>query len=108
MFLFCKPKLNQIFFPLREDINPIVVPLCGQILHYMIKINVKIKGIIINLVEIRVTQFALDTTLVLDGSQSSLKAALNTLEIFGSYSGLKMKHKQDKVNLDWKKEVFQG
>ena len=48
-------------------------------------------------VEIKITQFADDTTLVLDGSQSSLKAALNTLEIFGSYSGLKMNTNKTKV-----------
>ena len=42
-------------------------------------------------------QFADDTTLVLDGSHSSLKAALNILEIFGSYSGLKMNTSKTKV-----------
>ena len=64
------------------------------------------------------TQFADDTTLILNGSQSSLQAALNTNEIFGSFSGLHMntnktkviwigrkKYSKDKlkvsVNLDW-------
>ena len=83
--IFCKPELNQIFFP----IAPYLFLLCGQKLHYMIEVNIEIKGIIIDSIENKITQFADDTTLVLDGSQSSLKAALNTLEIFGSYSGLK-------------------
>ena len=50
----------------------------------MMEVNVEIKGIIIDSVEIKITHFADDTTFVLDGSQSSLKGALNTLESFGS------------------------
>ena len=89
-------EVKSDFFPIKtgckqgNPIAPYLFLLCGQILHYMIEVNVEIKGIIIDLVEIKIRQFADDTTLVLDGSQSSLKAALNTLEIFGSYSGLKM------------------
>ena len=45
------------------------------------------------------TQFADDTTMLLDGSQSSLQATLNTLEIFGSMSGLKMN--TDKTKIIW-------
>ena len=84
----------------------------------MIKVNVEIKGIIISSAERKIIQFVDDTTLVLDGSQSSLKAAVNIFEICRSYSGLKMntnnmkvtwigrkKHSKDKlqvpVNLDW-------
>ena len=91
--------------------------LCAQILTYLIEQNQDIKGILIDK-EIRLCQFADDTTLILDGSEKSLKAALNTIEIFGSFSGLKMntsktkvvwigrkKHSKDKLNvsskLDW-------
>ena len=35
------------------------------------------------------TQFADDTTFILDGSQHSLQSAVNTIEIYGSMSGLK-------------------
>ena len=38
-----------------------------------------------------------DTTLILNGSQSSLQAALNTIEIFGSFSGLHMNTNKTKV-----------
>ena len=119
-----KARVKSDFFPIErgckqgDPIVPYLFLLCGQILHYMIEINVEIKGTIIDSVEIKITQFADDTTLVLHGSQSSLKATLNTLEIFGSYSGLKMntsktkviwigrkKYSKDKlqvsVNLDW-------
>ena len=63
-------------------------------------------------------QFADDTTLFLDGTTNSLLAALNTIEIFGTLSGLKMntsktkvvwigrkKHSREKINvphnLEW-------
>ena len=91
------------FFPIErgckqgDPIAPYLFLLGGQILHYMLEVNIEIKGIIINYFEIKITQFANDTTLVLDGSQSSLKAALNMLEIFGSYSGLKMNTNKTKV-----------
>ena len=41
-------------------------------------------------------QFADDTALILDGSQSSLQAALNPLEIYGNCLGLEM-NKEKKV-----------
>ena len=62
-----------------DPIAPYLFLLCRQILHYLIEVNIEIKGIINDSVEIKITQFADDTTLVLDGSQSSLKAALYTL-----------------------------
>ena len=73
--------------------------LCGQVLNYLIKKNKKIKGISIEDIEIKITQFADDTTLILDGCQSSLQAALNTIEIFGSFSGLKIN--TNKTKLVW-------
>ena len=63
----------------------------------MIKYNKDIKGIFIEGIEYKASQFADDTTLTLDGSQKSLQAALNTLEIFGSISGLKMNTTKTKV-----------
>ena len=45
------------------------------------------------------TQFADDTTVILDGSQTSLTSSLNTLEVFGSMSGLKIN--SDKTKVIW-------
>ena len=45
----------------------------------------------------KLTQFADNTTLILDGSVSSLQAALNTLEVFGNFSGLRMNREKTKV-----------
>ena len=54
--------------------------------------RIKIKGITFKL-----TQFADDTTIFLDGNRVSLIAALNTLEIFGSLPGLKINTEKTKV-----------
>ena len=39
---------------------------------------------------LKLTQYADDTTIILDGTTSSLQVALNMLEIFGSLSGLNL------------------
>ena len=64
----------------------------------MIFYNCRINGININNNQYKISQFADHTTLFLDGTSDSLKAALNTLEIFGSLSGLVNK---DKTKLIW-------
>ena len=90
----------------------------AEILTRLIQGNPHIKGVNIEGIELKMTQFADDTTLILDGTQHSLQSALNTLEIYGNYSGLKMnkektkviwigqkRHSKDKlnvsVNLEW-------
>ena len=80
-----------------DPIAPYLFILCGQILSYMIKDNNNIKGIHIGGHEFKITQFADDTTLFLNGTQNCLQAALNTLELFGSFSGLKMNTSKTKV-----------
>ena len=47
--------------------------------------------------EFKLSQFADDTTVFLDGSCDSLQSALNIIEIFGSFSGLKMNKNKTKV-----------
>ena len=73
--------------------------ICGQIMYLLLMNNKDLKGIQVNKFEHKITQFADDTTLILDGSRNSLIAALNTLEIFGSISGLKVN--TDKTTLVW-------
>ena len=58
-----------------------------------------IKGLKINKRYVKITQFADDTTLFLDDSEISLQLALNVLEIFGIYSGLKVN--KEKTQLIW-------
>ena len=61
----------------------------------MFKYNEEIKGIIFNNTEIKLIQFADDTTLLLNDSRDSLKAELYTLEIYGNICGLKVKQRQN-------------
>ena len=93
--------------------------LCAEVLCIMIKLNQDIKGIEIKGKELKISQFADDTTLILNGECGSLQAALNTLEIFGNYSGLivntdktqviwigKKRGSKEKLNVD--KKLFWG
>ena len=68
-----------------------------EILSILIKLDPKILHLNIKDNSIKITQFADDTTFILDGSQHSLEAALNMLEIFGNFSGLKMNMEKTKV-----------
>ena len=84
------------FFPIKrgckqgDPINPYLFILCVQILCEMILTNKSINGIKIGSEDFKISQFADDTTIFMDGLESSLQHTLNVLEIFGSLLGLKM------------------
>ena len=61
--------------------------LCSEILSKMLVSNKQIKGISIDENKYLVSQFADDTTIMLDSIQNSLTGSLNTLEVFGTISG---------------------
>ena len=67
----------------------------------------KRKGITVSQKEIKITQFADDTTIILDGTEDSLQATLNVLDIFGSISGLKINRKNAN-SLGWEKQRLQS
>ena len=106
-----------------DPISPYLFLLVAEVLNILIENNVDIKGICVGAYSFKMTQFADDTTILLDGSHKSLQTALNTLELFGSLSGLKMntektkmvwigsrKHCREKLNisadLQWGDEEF--
>ena len=73
--------------------------ICAEVLSLKIKNNQNISGIKVNQNEIKLSQFADDTTLLLDGSEKSLSAALSDICMFGNISGLKMNF--SKTQLIW-------
>ena len=64
-----------------------------------IRNNKNIKGIIINNNEFKLSQYADDTSLILDGSDTSLNAALSELADYARYSGLNVNF--DKTHVFW-------
>ena len=65
-----------------DPLAPYLFLLCAQILCLLITQNRLIKGITIGNTSFKITQFADDTTLIMDGSESSLVATLNILVQF--------------------------
>ena len=80
-----------------DPIAPYLFLLCAQIMYLLIKNDALIKGIFINKAEYNISQYADDTTLILNGSKESLLAALNVLETFGSMSGLQINTDKTKL-----------
>ena len=83
-----------------DPISQYLFILVAEILTLMIDQNTDIKGITVGKKkQIKLTQFADNTTVILDGSQKSVQATLNTLEILSSISGLEVN--KDKTKLIW-------
>lgn len=73
-----------------DPISPYLYLICAEVLSLMIRRNSNIKGINVKGKEALLSQFADDTTLFLDGSERSLRAAIQTLNEFAEISGLKV------------------
>ena len=88
------------FFALERGVrqgcplSPYIFLLCVEILAERIRTNKDIEGIFIKGNEIKVSQYADDTTLILNGSEKSLTDALSDLELFSTISGLKLNNKK--------------
>jgi hypothetical protein len=66
-------------------------------LQFLIKQNKNIKGVCIENTEHKISQYADDTSLALDGSPQSLFAALDTIEYFSTFSGLRSNSSKTKI-----------
>ena len=85
--------LSEWFFLQRgcrqgDPISPYMFLLCVEILAILIKNNENIKGIRVGDKEFVISHYADDTSLILDGSEVSLKYALLTLKFYAKISGL--------------------
>ena len=80
---------------------------CGHILSYLLDFDCQFKGFTIGEKEFKLSQFADDTTVFLDGYRDSHQSAPNIIEIVGSFTGLKINKNKTKMiwigkqNLDW-------
>ena len=63
-------------------LSPYLFVLAAEMLAKAIRKNDNISGILVNNKEIKLSQYADDTTLILDGSRESLTASLKTLDNF--------------------------
>ena len=75
-------------------LSPYLFILCAKILAETIRKNENIKGITINEQEIKISQYADDTTLILDGSTVSFTTSLQILDLFSEISGLRLSNKK--------------
>ena len=82
-----------------DPLSPYIFLIAVECLSAAMKINPDIKGIKIDQTEYLMNQYADDTTIILDGSVSSLEGTLNTLKKFENCSGLKINI--DKTNAVW-------
>ena len=71
--------------------------LCAEVLALLVKNNKNIKGINFGVLEQKITQYADDTTFILDGSKQSLSQLIDTLEHFTELSGLKINNEKTKT-----------
>ena len=69
---------------------PYLFILTAEVLAKTIRNNRSIKGFYVGNNEVKISQYADDTTLILDGSRESLLAALQTLDDFSKISGLRL------------------
>ena len=88
------------FFKIKRGVrqgcplSPYLFVLTVEVLAKEIRGNKNIKGIPIKSKEIKTSQYADDTTLILDGSKKSLTSALIAIDNFGKVSGLKLNSKK--------------
>ena len=64
-------------------LSPYIFILCVEVLATAIRRDNEIKGISVGNVECKISQFADDTTMILDGSQVSLMRSFALLDSFG-------------------------
>ena len=88
------------FFQLNRDVrqgwplSPYLFILCVEILGNAIRNCDQIKGICVLDEECKVSQYADDTTLILDGSEKSMQQSFSLLDSFASISGLRVNYEK--------------
>ena len=84
-----------------DPFSPYIFILCEEVLSHMIRKDTSIKGIFIHKNEFKLSQYADDTQIFLDGTEISLRKTLPKLQSFYLMSGLK-------INVDKTKAIWIG
>ena len=75
-------------------LSPYLFILSVEVLANAIRQKKEIRGITVKDKEIKLSQYADDTTLILDGSEESLLESLKIIDYFGNISGLRLNSKR--------------
>ena len=82
-----------------DSVSPYLFIICSEILANMIRQNHDVKGYNMLGCEVKISQFADDTSLFLDGTKKSFVSCVNIIDKFSQYSGLLMNADKTKVIL---------
>ena len=77
-----------------DPISPYLFILCAEIMGCMIRENNNIKGIKIEDKEIKLTQYADDSEILMDGDRQSFEETILSVQRFGEISGLSLNTKK--------------
>ena len=80
-----------------DPISPYLFLICAEVLAILIRQNHNIKGFKIHDTEIKISQFADDTSLFLDGTKESFEYCIETILEYAKFSGLCMNFEKTKV-----------
>lgn len=77
-----------------DPISPYLFILCSEVLACKIRECEQIKGILISDTEVKISQFADDTTFLLEGDEDSYNKLFSVLKEFETLSGLKLNYEK--------------
>ena len=80
-----------------DPLSPYLFTLCAEMLAVLIRNNDNITGVKIGSAEFLISQYADDTTFILDGSEKSLETCLKVLKFYADASGLCINLEKTKV-----------
>lgn len=94
--------ISEYFYPERgcrqgDPISPYLFLLCAEILGILIRNEKDIKGINIDGEEYKISQYADDTSIIMDGTPQSYDGILRVLDFFAQVSGLKINFTKTKM-----------